>query len=124
MRGRVACVTGANSGIGYSAAKSLAQRNCTVHMLCRNQERGEQARTRVTEETGNDDVHLHVVDVSDFQQVRVASRAARREDGVGKTIKQKVSVCVCVCFLPIHSGHQVRWTYQPGSHRRKVTQDF
>ena len=32
--------------------------------------------------------------------------------------------CVCVCFLPIHSGHQVRWTYQPGSHRRKVTQDF
>ena len=31
-------------------------------------------------------------------------------------------MCVCVCFLPIHSGHQVRWTYQPGSHRRKVTQ--
>ena len=29
----------------------------------------------------------------------------------------------CV-FLPIYSGHQVRWTYQPGSHRRKVTQDF
>ena len=24
---------------------------------------------------------------------------------------------VCVCFLPIHFGHQVRWTYQPGSHR-------
>ena len=33
-------------------------------------------------------------------------------------------VCVCVCFLPIHSGHEVCWTYQPGSHRRKVTQDF
>ena len=31
---------------------------------------------------------------------------------------------VCVCFLPIYSGLQVRWTYQPGSHRRKVTQDF
>ena len=29
-----------------------------------------------------------------------------------------------LCVLPIHSGHQVRWTYQPGSHRRKVTQDF
>ena len=33
-------------------------------------------------------------------------------------------VCVCMCFLRIHSGHQVRWTYQPGSHRRKVTQEF
>ena len=32
---------------------------------------------------------------------------------------QTVCVCVCVCFLPIHSGHQVRWTYQPGSRRRK-----
>ena len=36
-------------------------------------------------------------------------------------------VCVCVfvflCFLPILSGDKVRWTYQPGSHR-KVTQDF
>ena len=32
--------------------------------------------------------------------------------------------CVCVCSLPIYSGHQLRWTYQPGSHRRKVTQDF
>ena len=31
--------------------------------------------------------------------------------------------CACVCFLPIHSGHQVRWTYQPGSHRRKDTQE-
>ena len=35
----------------------------------------------------------------------------------------KVHDRVCVCFLPIHSGHQVRWTYQPGSHRRKVTQE-
>ena len=34
-------------------------------------------------------------------------------------------VCLCVvCFLPIHSGHEVRWTYQPGSQRRRVTQDF
>ena len=45
----------------------------------------------------------------------------RRYNGLEETT---VILCVCVCFLPIHSGHQVRWTYQPGSHRRKVTQDF
>ena len=33
------------------------------------------------------------------------------------------TVCF-VCFLPIYSGRQVCWTYQPGSHRSKVTQDF
>ena len=32
------------------------------------------------------------------------------------------SILCFVCFLPIHSGLQ--WTYQPGSHRKKVTQDF
>lgn len=69
MRGKVACVTGANSGIGYCVAKSLAARNCTVHMLCRNKARGEDARNRVLSATGNEDVHLHVVDVSDFRQV-------------------------------------------------------
>ena len=35
----------------------------------------------------------------------------------------RCTLCVFF-FLPIHSGHQVRWTYQSGSHRRKVTQDF
>ena len=33
-------------------------------------------------------------------------------------------VCACVCILPLYSGRQVRWMYQPGSHKRKVTQDF
>ena len=37
-------------------------------------------------------------------------------------VSPRIIMCVCVCFLPIHSGHQ--WTYQPGSHRRKVTRDF
>ncbi|CAM9623767.1 unnamed protein product, partial [Ascophyllum nodosum] len=44
--------------------------------------------------------------------------------GIWVRLQNLYFVCVCVCFLPIHSGHQVRWTYQPGSHRRKVTQDF
>ena len=32
-------------------------------------------------------------------------------------------VCVCVCFLPVHSGHQVRWTYQPLDIPAGVTQE-
>ena len=31
-------------------------------------------------------------------------------------IRKSIMMCF-LCFLPIHSGHQVRWTYQPGSHR-------
>ena len=44
--------------------------------------------------------------------------------GHGESVTGSQMARVGVCFLPIHSGHQVRWTYQPGSRRRKVTQDF
>lgn len=63
-------VTGANSGIGFEVARELARRQGEVHMLCRNQERGEKARREVTEETGNDKVFLHVVDISCTASVR------------------------------------------------------
>ena len=45
-----------------------------------------------------------------------------KQGDAGSRCFQRHFLCVCVCFLPIHSGHQ--WAYQPGSHRRKVTQDF
>ena len=46
------------------------------------------------------------------------------KNAMRKAEKHEILLNVCVCFLLIHSGHQVRWTYQPGSHGRKVTQDF
>ena len=49
-------------------------------------------------------------------------KVRKGSEGRRKDTEDDVSV-VCVCYLPIHSGHQVCWTYQPGSHR-KVTQDF
>ena len=33
-------------------------------------------------------------------------------------LELKYEMCrVCVCFLPIYSGRQIRWKYQPGSHK-------
>ena len=54
---------------------------------------------------------------------RVCRHRASKPQGSSKRVLPW-HITMCVCFLPIHSGHQVRWTYQPGSHRRKVTQDF
>ena len=54
---------------------------------------------------------------------RGGGEQVKNRDGNGyrETVVCSSLVCLCLCFLPIHSGHQVRWTYQPGSHRRKVT---
>ena len=75
----------------------------------------------VTQEEGHTGFLIHLLSA-----VRALIFIARRIQPFLSLVDREVEfrVCVCVCFLPIHSGHQVSWTYQPGSHRRKVTQDF
>jgi NAD(P)-dependent dehydrogenase (short-subunit alcohol dehydrogenase family) len=70
MKGKVCLVTGANSGLGLAVVRGLAERDATVHMLCRNAERGARARSTVEEETHNSDVHLHVIDLSSLRSIR------------------------------------------------------
>lgn len=43
MTGKVAIVTGSNTGIGFETAKRLSQLNCTVVLSCRNEKRGKKA---------------------------------------------------------------------------------
>jgi dehydrogenase/reductase SDR family protein 12 len=57
-------ISGANSGIGLVTAMFLAKKGATVHLVCRNQERGESAKTEITRESSNEKVHLHLLDLS------------------------------------------------------------
>ena len=70
MAGKVCLVTGANAGLGYEIARELAGRGAAVHMLCRSRERGLAAREAIVQSTANEDVHLHVVDLSSQAAIR------------------------------------------------------
>eukprot|EP00052_Salpingoeca_macrocollata_P001546 m.26170 g.26170 ORF g.26170 m.26170 type:complete len:323 (-) comp11476_c3_seq1:36-1004(-) len=70
VKGRTYVVTGANSGIGFSAAKSIAAKGGTLHMICRSRERGEEARQEIMKETQNENVYLHVIDMADFKGLK------------------------------------------------------
>uniref|UniRef100_A0AAY4D4Q5 Dehydrogenase/reductase (SDR family) member 12 n=1 Tax=Denticeps clupeoides TaxID=299321 RepID=A0AAY4D4Q5_9TELE len=69
VAGRCFLVTGANSGIGKAAALELARRGGTVHLVCRNPERAEAARAEIIQQTQNQNVHVHILDMSSPRQV-------------------------------------------------------
>ena len=64
LSGKAYMVTGANSGIGKCVSLELAKRGATVHMVCRDKTRGEQAQQEILEASPNKEVHLHLLDMS------------------------------------------------------------
>ncbi|XP_058897629.1 dehydrogenase/reductase SDR family member 12 isoform X3 [Kogia breviceps] len=62
-------VTGGNSGIGKATAFEIAKRGGTVHLVCRDQNRAEGARGEIIRESGNQNIFLHIVDLSDPKTV-------------------------------------------------------
>ncbi|XP_031557527.1 dehydrogenase/reductase SDR family member 12-like [Actinia tenebrosa] len=67
-------ITGANSGVGKATAIALAKKGAFVHMVCRDQGRGEQARDEIVEISGNSKVELHILDMSQPSTVRKFAR--------------------------------------------------
>ena len=68
--GRVAVITGANSGIGFEIATVLAARGSSVVLACRNPERADAARARVLALAPDASVELALIDLSDLASVR------------------------------------------------------
>lgn len=68
--GRVAIVTGANSGIGLEAAKALAAKGAQVIVASRNQQRGEAAVASIVEAHPNATCELLLLDLANLKSVR------------------------------------------------------
>jgi NAD(P)-dependent dehydrogenase (short-subunit alcohol dehydrogenase family) len=69
QNGRVAVVTGANSGLGFVTARELARRGARVVMGCRDPEKGSAARARILAEVPGADVALEPLDLADLSSV-------------------------------------------------------
>ena len=68
LSGKLALVTGANTGIGFEIASSLAQQGATVYLACRNKEKGEAAASKICD-TGAKAFFVHL-DLSSLEAVR------------------------------------------------------
>ena len=77
MNTKICLVTGANSGLGKATAQALACAGERVVLLCRDQERGNQARSEVITKSRNLKVDLMICDLSSMASVRRFARQFR-----------------------------------------------
>jgi len=71
LRGQNHIVTGGNAGLGLATATALANMNATVHLVCRDKARGEEALQKITSTSGTGgSVHLHIADLSSTESVK------------------------------------------------------
>jgi NAD(P)-dependent dehydrogenase (short-subunit alcohol dehydrogenase family) len=78
QNGRVAVVTGANTGLGYHAAAALAQTGAHVVLAVRNLEKGNHALARIVAAHPDADVTLQELDLGSLASVRAAAAALRK----------------------------------------------
>jgi NAD(P)-dependent dehydrogenase (short-subunit alcohol dehydrogenase family) len=71
--GRVAVVTGSNTGLGFETARALAARRATVVLAVRDPERGKQAAARIAQAVAGADLTVQQLDLASLASVRSAA---------------------------------------------------
>ena len=77
--GRVAVITGANTGLGYETALALAEHGAQVVLAVRNIDKGKDAAARITAASPGADVELQELDLTSLDSIRAAARQLRSD---------------------------------------------
>jgi NAD(P)-dependent dehydrogenase (short-subunit alcohol dehydrogenase family) len=94
--GRIAIVTGANTGIGLEVASALAAAGATTVLACRNDQRAASGREQILRRHPDADVELLRLDLADLVQVTDAAAEATARFG-------RVHLCVNNAGLMVRS---------------------
>lgn len=79
LRGKLALVTGANTGIGFEVARSLALHGCTVIFACRNMTKAEAAIKKIMQEKENVNCDVLELNLCSLQSVREAAEKFKQK---------------------------------------------
>ncbi len=80
LAGRTVFVTGANTGIGYEAARVFAERGARVLLGCRDAAKGEDAAQRIRTAAADAEVGVVTLDLADLASVRTAAEQVLQEE--------------------------------------------
>ncbi|XP_018583404.1 retinol dehydrogenase 12-like isoform X2 [Scleropages formosus] len=82
LSGKTVLVTGANSGIGKETARDLAKRGARIILACRDMAKAEAAQKEIIEDSGNQDVVIRRLDLSDIKSIREFAEIINKEKQV------------------------------------------
>ncbi|XP_052228919.1 retinol dehydrogenase 11-like isoform X4 [Dreissena polymorpha] len=114
LTGKVALITGANTGIGFYTALDLAKRNARVILACRDEHKAAATVQKIQEATGNMNVEAHRLDLSLMSSVREFAKSFKGEEqldilinnaGVAGIPYMKTVEGFDTCFATNHLGH-------------------
>ncbi|MEM8863244.1 MAG: oxidoreductase [Chloroflexota bacterium] len=77
--GKIAVVTGANTGIGYETVLGLAQTGMKIILACRNLEKADAAKARILDALPNADLEVMRLDLSQLSSVKTFAEQYRRQ---------------------------------------------
>jgi protochlorophyllide reductase len=80
LTGRIALVTGANSGLGLETSRALLGKGATVLMACRSQRKSEEVRRALLDQ-GTTDVDLLDLDLSDLNNIGRCAKVVQERYG-------------------------------------------
>jgi NAD(P)-dependent dehydrogenase (short-subunit alcohol dehydrogenase family) len=79
LAGKIVVITGANSGIGFEAAKTFAAHQAKVFLACRNALKLEQALDQIKKINPSADIHGVLLDLSDLKSIEQAVNSLKSQ---------------------------------------------
>ena len=76
--GKIAIVTGSSSGIGYEAARVLANKGAEIIIAVRNKDKGEDAIRKITEQNSKAITKLMILDLANLKSVEKFAKEFRK----------------------------------------------
>ncbi|MFO7794222.1 MAG: oxidoreductase [Candidatus Nanohaloarchaea archaeon] len=79
LENEIVVITGANSGLGFSATKKFAENGANVVMACRSLHKAEKAKEEIEKELDEPDLEVMELDLSDLESVKSFSEEFKQK---------------------------------------------
>ena len=102
---KTAVITGADGGMGTEITHEVAAADYHVIMLCLTAFRGEEGRSRLIIDTGNQDIEMIQVDLSSMENIVEVARQICKQEGSIDLLMNNAGT-MCTKFTQTHEGFE------------------